>query len=188
MLQQLQAGSAVAFTRLYHRYSVRMYANIFKMIKDDQIAEEIVQDIFACIWQKRGELRFEQSFEAYLYRMGRNRVYDFYRKLRRDRSLYEKFKAVATEHYFHIEESLHFRESEAILQLAIAHLPQQQKKVFLLCKQEGCSYKQAGEQLGISQNTVKEHLVKANTTVRSFLHANFGAGLEILLLLFVTFL
>lgn len=182
LLQQLQAGNTCAFTRLYHHYSGQLYVNILKMVKDEQVTEEIVQDIFASIWQKRGELQFDHSFAAYLYRMAQNKVVDFYRKLSRDRSLYKKFKAITTEHYSHIEEALHYKENEAILRQAIAILPSQQKKVFQLCKKEGWSYKQAGEQLGISQNTVKEHLVKANTAIRNYLHANFAEALGLLLL------
>ncbi|MHA4806599.1 RNA polymerase sigma factor [Flavitalea flava] len=182
LLQQLQAGNPCAFTQLYHVYSGQLYVNIFKMVKDEQITEEIVQDIFTCIWQKRTELQFDQSFGAYLYRMAQNRVVDFYRKLTRDKSLYEKFKALTTAHYSHIEEALHVKENEALLRQAIASLPSQQKKVFQLCKRDGWSYKEAGEQLGISQNTVKEHLVKANVTIRHFLQGRFAGGLGLLLL------
>jgi RNA polymerase sigma-70 factor (family 1) len=185
LLEQLQVGSADAFTQLYNNYSVQMYANIFKMVKDEQIAEEIVQDIFTRIWQKRDTLRFEQDFAAYLYRMGQNLVHDFYRKLQRDRSLYEKFKALAIEHYTHIEEALHYRESEALLQKALETLSPQQKKVYQLCKMDGRSYKEAGEELGISALTVKEHLVKANLSIRNYLNANFDTALGLLLLVMI---
>lgn len=183
LLQQLRQGSAAAFTDLYNRYSEQIYTNIVAVIKDEMIAEEIVQDIFTQIWLKSAELTFDQSFGAYLYRMARNRVYDFYRKIRRDRNLSERFKAIATAHYSHIEERLHTRENAAILQKALDSLPVQQKKVFQLCKQEGCSYKQAGQHLGISLNTVKEHLVKANNRIRHILHSANAAGMELLILI-----
>lgn len=183
LLEQLREGSAVAFTKLYNAYSGQMYVNIFKMVKDELIAEEIVQDIFSRIWQKRDNLHFEKSFAGYIYRVGQNLVYDFYQKLQRDKQLYREFKTIATEKYTHIEETLQYRENEALLQQAMRALSPQQKKMYQLCKLEGWSYKQAGELLGISAFTVKEHLVKANRSIRNHLNGKANKALGVLLLI-----
>ncbi len=179
LLELLRNGDEAAFTELYHHYSGQLYVNLFKMVKDETLAEEIVQDIFTRIWQKRQTLQVEQSFPAYLYRMGHNAVHDFYRKLQRDRRLYQQFKALATEHYTHIEEALFRQESKVLLHQALDTLSPQQKKAYELCKLEGCSYKETAEQMGISPLTVKEYMVKANWAVRDYLdrHPEVTAGL-----------
>ncbi|MBS1737079.1 MAG: RNA polymerase sigma-70 factor [Bacteroidetes bacterium] len=170
LLEQLKAGSAEAFSQLHRQYSVQMYANVLKMVKDEQVAEEIVQDIFTRIWQKRESIQIEHSFAAYIYRIAQNLVIDFYRKLKRERNLYNRFKAAATENYSHIEEALHDKEYATLLQNALDILPPQQKKVYQLCSLDGHSYKEAGSHLGISPLTVKEHLSKAKSSIRQFIN------------------
>lgn len=185
LLARLRTGSADAFTQLYFAYCEQMYGNIFKMVKDKQVAEEIVQDIFTQVWQKRDTLQFNQGFAGYLYRMGQNRVCDFYRKLQRDRQLLEKFKVTVIERYEPIEEALYYRESNALLLQALESLSPQQKKVYSLCKIEGWSYKQAARQLGISPFTVKEYLSTASKAVRNYLNNHFDTALGSTLLIMI---
>lgn len=183
LLQQLQqAGGEEAFTTLYHQYSGQIYLNVLKMVKNQDIAEELVQDLFATFWQKRASLQIEQSLAGYLYRMAANKVYDFYRKMQADHTMLSHFKALATEHYSHIEEALQYRESEALLQKALESLSPQQQKVYQLCKTEGYSYKEAAELMGISPYTVKEYLVKANQSLRNYLNNNIDTALSLLFL------
>jgi RNA polymerase sigma-70 factor (family 1) len=177
----IREGDVVAFTQLYKQYSAQMYNNVLKLVKDELVAEEIVQEIFTRIWQKRSILNFEQSVIAYLYRVGRNLVNDFYRKLQRDQVMYDHFKAVATEHYTHIEEALQLHENERIMKKALSGLPPQQKKVYELCKLDGHTYKEASAMLGISPNTVKDHLSKANQFVKNYLLDNLDSTFSLLL-------
>lgn len=160
-----------------------MYANFLRMVKDEQLAEEFVQEIFARIWHKRETLQIEQSFSGYLYRAAQNMVCDFYRNLKQDRLLYNRFKAIATQNYTHVEESLHLKESEELLQKALNILPAQQRKVYQICKLEGYSYKEAGQQLGISPHTVKEYLVKANQSIRRHVSGNMDTFLELMIII-----
>ena len=173
MLIQLKAGQVEAFTQLYWIYSKKLYANIFKMVKDKQITEEILQDIFTGIWQKRETLEFNQILGPYLYRMSQNKVIDFYRKLKRDKKLLQKFKANATEYYEQLQEAIEYRESTRLLEQAVASLPTQQRKVYQLCKIDGLSYKEAAKQLDISIYTVKEYLSMANKAIRTYLANHF---------------
>jgi RNA polymerase sigma-70 factor (ECF subfamily) len=160
LLVQLQAGSADAFTQLYQAYAERLYYNILSLVKDGLTAEELVQDIFARIWQKRETIQIDTNFGAYLFAASRNRVYDFFRKLDRDHDLYACIKATASYEYSHIEEALLKREK------AINSLPHQRRRAFELCKIEGLSYKEASEKMGISLSTLKDHMANAREAIR----------------------
>lgn len=173
MLTQLQAGSADAFTQLYQAYSERLYYNILALVKDGLTAEELVQDIFSRIWQKRATLRIDTSFSAYLFTASRNRVYDFFRKLHRDHHLYATIKAAASYEYSYIEEALLSRENADILQKAIRSLPQQRRRAFELCKIEGRSYKEASEIMGVSLSTLKDHMANARASIRTYLSKHY---------------
>lgn len=185
LIALLKTGNELAFTQLYHRYSGKMYANMLRMVKDELIVEEMVQVLFSRIWHKRMSINYESDFSSYLYRTGQNLVYDFYRKLQRDRKLCEHFKSITTEHYTHVEEELQFRENEELLQKALAILSLQQRNVYQLCKLEGCSYKETASRLGISPHTVKEYLSKARQLVKTYILTKQESLISLLLLLYL---
>ncbi|HVK47848.1 MAG TPA: RNA polymerase sigma-70 factor [Pseudobacter sp.] len=180
LLLRLAKGDEAAFTALYRHYSGPLYINFLRMVKDEAIAEEIIQDLFSRIWLKRETINIEKNFSAYLYRTGYNLVMDFYRKVKRDQVLYDKFRQVATENYSHIEEILHLKDSQALISKALDTLPPQQRKVFELCRIEGHTYKEVAELLGISHHTVKEYFVKANQAIRKYIIGNVDTALGLL--------
>jgi len=183
LVEMLREGDQLAFEKLYKQYSARLYINVFKLVKDEQIAEELIQELFTRIWQKRAELNIESSFIAYLYRIAQNLVHDFFRKLQRDRKMQDHFISVTTEYYEHIEEALHYRESEGILQKALDQLSPQQRSVYQFCKIDGHTYKEAALKMGISPHTVKEYLGNANKAVKNFLLSNLDSSFSLLFLL-----
>lgn len=174
LLALLQLGDVTAFTQLYHQYSGKIYYNVLRMVKDEHSAEEIVQDLFTRVWQKRNLLKEDTNFAAFLYRVGQNLVIDFFRKLQRDRLLYANFKAIASESYSHIEEDLLYRESEGLLNEAMKLLSPQQQKVYKHCKIDGLSYKEAAALMGISVHTIKEYLSRANHIVQTYMIDHHG--------------
>lgn len=178
----MQAGSEEAFTTLYRHYSPRLYLNILRMIHDPALAEEIVQELFTRIWQKKESKGIQENFAGYMYRVGEHLVHDFFRKMQRDRRLLERFRAVAEKDYQYVEETLQFKQSTAILEKAIGHLSPQQKKVYELVKVEGCTYKKAAEIMGISPLTVKEYLVSTNKFIRNYVLTHMDGNIACLLL------
>lgn len=172
LLSRLRQGDQEAFTQLYHLYSERLYRNLLALVKSEQLAEEILQDIFVQFWEKRATIDIQSSFRSYLFRIGENKVHDFYRKARRDQKLHAYIKAAASEQYTHIEEALLSRENAGLLQQAIDTLPPQRRQVFEYCKLQGRSYREVSELLGISTSTINDHIVKATRDIRQFIYAN----------------
>lgn len=172
LLDGLRNGSESAFTQLYRNYNLSLYYNILALVKDEHIAEELVQDVFSRIWRQRYSINIEKSFSAYLFVMSRNRVFDFFRQVMRDQELYARIKAVASEHYDHIEQALFARENADLLRKAIATLSPQRRRAFELCKMEGFSYRQASEEMGVSLSTLKDHMVNALETIRLYISKN----------------
>ncbi|RAI99384.1 RNA polymerase sigma factor (sigma-70 family) [Chitinophaga skermanii] len=179
LLHDLQAGDAEAFTALYHHYSPMVYVVIQRMVKDPVQTQEIVQDIFSGIWKKHAELEIE-NLAAYLYKASHNRVVNFFRKIKQDRAQLQDFKVYVEEHYSHIEEALHYQESEALLQQVLSTLTPQQGKVYELIKVKGLSYKEAAAELNLSTYTIKEYLVSANKKIRLYFDNHIVTALFLL--------
>src|ERR1700744_855937 len=170
----MQSGSEEAFTALYRYYSPRLYLNILGMIRDPVLAEELVQELFTRIWQRRNCQGITEDFTGYMYRIALNLVHDFFRRMKRDRRLRQRFSFLAGECYEHIEQQLHQQQLSAILHEAIEQLPKQQKRAYELVKLEGQTYKKAAEEMGISPLTIKEYLVAANKSIRTNLSGHSG--------------
>lgn len=172
LLSGLRDGIDEAFTQIYRQYSERLYYNILALVKDELVAEELLQDIFVHVWQMREKIQIEKSLGGYLFRMSRNRVYDFFQSLKREGELYAHIQSIATDHYSHIEEAMLSRENADLVQKAIDSLSPKRKQAFQLCKIEGLSYKEASEQMGVSISTLKDHMAKARETIREYILKN----------------
>lgn len=176
LLIKLSNGDKYAFEMIYYRYKYRLAGNLLRMLKSEELAEEVLQDLFLKIWDTRSAIDPEKSFKAYMFRIAENMVMDYYRKASRDQKIRERLMASARESYSHIEEHIFDKENQLLLQSAIDLLPPQRKHVFTLCKLEGKSYKEVSEALGISHSTINDHLLKAN----KFLKQHFNPGAETL--------
>ena len=188
LIQEMQSGSEEAFTVLYHHYSPQLYLNILKLVRDPLLAEEMVQELFTRVWQKRANKGLAENFAGYIYRIGQHLVHDFFRKLKRDRRLRERFRASVTTTYEHIEETMQYRQSSVILERAIEQLSPQQKKVYELVKVEGCTYKMAAEIMGISPLTVKEYLTDTNKSIRRYVISHIDIAPAFLLCIALYFM
>lgn len=167
LLMKIMNSDHRAFHELYDHFSAQLYANILRMVRDSELASEVLQDVFMKIWEKRENLDPEKSLNAYLHQIARNLVYDHFRKLALDKKLESRFTMADTEAYSHIEEQLFYKESNQLFLEAIAKLSPQRKQVFTLCKLEGKSYHEVSKLLQISTSTISDHLLKSNKFIRA---------------------
>lgn len=173
----MQRGDKEAFTALYRHYSPRLYAGVLRIVKDADIAEEIIQELFTRVWQKREMQGLQENFTGYIYRIGQRLVFDFFRKMKSDRLLQQRFRSLAESAYDPVEKAVIDKESSRLLQRALEQLSPQQQRVYQLVKVEGCTYKQTAEILGISPLTVKEYLVATKKSIQHFMLSHMDNSL-----------
>ena len=164
----LKAGDEQAFKAVYDHFSHRLYGNLLKLVKSEEIARELLQEMFFKVWEKRGNIDPEKSFHAYLFRIAENMAYDFFRKVARDKKLQIHLMDRASEAFNHVEERLINKENRDLLQQAINALPPRRRQVFQLCKLDGKSYEEAALELGLSTSTISDHIVKATHFIRIY--------------------
>jgi len=161
LLVRLQDGDHMAFEILYHRHSRTLLAKLDKKLSSTFEADDILQELFIKIWDRREQIDPEQPFAGYLYRIAQRMLTDHYRKLARTSVLHDQ-----------VHDYLNGREMEHLLAVAVQQLPAQQQRVFQLCKVEGKSYKETAQLMGLSTETVHAHLVKATKTVKTYILNN----------------
>lgn len=141
-------------------------------------AEEITQDIFLNLWQKRDKLAEVDNLKNYIFIVSRNYLISQTRKNVHHFKPADFAAEVAQTSAAHYEN----KELGALLERAICHLPEQKRHVFRLIHLEGLSQKEVGLRLGIATRTVRWNLVSATNTVRDFLHRYYAGDLYLLFL------
>jgi len=166
LLLRLKDGDHNAFEEIYHLYKDKLIGNLLRMLKSRELVEELVQELFLKIWNGRQEIDPENSFKAYLFRIAANMTKNIFRSMYYDKQMRSTLLPVEERVYTHIEEHIVSQENKKILDNLLDKLPSQRRMVFTLCKLEGKSYREVGELLNISENTVNDHIRKANLTLR----------------------
>lgn len=172
LLLQMAKGDRDAFHTIYYHYAPRIYGKLLKVLHSEDLAAEVLQEVFVTIWQKHPTIDPSRSFRSYLFKIADNLTIDLFRRSGRDKVLMEKLIAASIDHYTHTEEWLESKERAGLLQQAIDALPPQRKAVFTLCKMEGKSHEEVGRLLNISPSTVNNHIVKATQFLRDYLSAH----------------
>lgn len=168
LLADIAAGDERAFRKLFDLYKERFYSVALKMTHSDEVAKDIVQDIFMNIWSKRESLLNIDNPSAYFFTAVYRRIYHHYRETAQEKKFL--IAALPTDALVNTtEEMVIAHESNELINQAVAKLPRQQKLVFKLSRQEGLSREDVASQLHISPNTVKNHLAEAIKFIRTFL-------------------
>ena len=172
LLSSLQLGNEDAFEQLYRIYSLQIFRKILSLVKEEEIAEELLQDVFLRIWEKRESIDPEKSFRSYLYCIAQNLVTDLFRRAAYDRKLLDHLVVATTELYNPIEDRLDLIDGETVLQQALNSLSPQRRKIYMLSKIDGKSYKEISSLLGISTSTINDHVVKGTKSLKMYLASN----------------
>lgn len=169
LLLLLRQSNAQAFEEIYNRYWSKLYSQAYKRLKFRDSTEEVIQELFADLWERRADLQITSSLEAYLRTAVKYLVINYFQReevRHRYLAYYEQNKNSETSC---TEEELAFNELENVLQQHVAYLPPQSKKVYELSRQHHLTIPEIAQQLNISEKTAENHLGRALRALRSSL-------------------
>ncbi len=174
----LREGDHTAFEALYNRHSPQLLVKLDGKLPETAQVDDIVQELFVRLWERREQIDPEKPFAGYLYRIAQRMLIDHYRRVSRNNLLYKEIVDEASRATNFTEEAFAAKETQKLLDDAMKGLTPRQQEVFQLCKIQGKSYKEAAEILEISPETVHVHLVKATQAVKShlFTHQKYISG------------
>ncbi len=155
----------------FNQYSNAVFRTAHRYLQSDDLAQDIVQEVFTTIWQKRGTLHDVKNIEQYLTTIARNRTFRELKKWSLELKLREEF---LQESELITQEEPEITPYNQLLKEAVALLPKQQKRVFELGKQEGLSHDAIAKQMNLSQGTVKNHMVRALSFIRQQVTERIG--------------
>jgi len=168
LLKRLNKGDEEAFEILFNTYKGRLYSFAIKLVKSDDLACDIIHDVFEKVWEKRKQIDHKSNFSSYLHTICKNQIFNFLKQASRREALKLEIIQYISRSQNTLEDDLYFREYEKIANEAVSQLPPRRKEVFKMCKFDGKSYDQTAADLGISRNAVKDHIVKASKFIKSY--------------------
>ncbi len=164
-----QEDDRAAFEQLYRRTLHALMGAIYKWSNDEAEAEDVLQELFLDLWEKRSKIRIQNEVFSYLYSMARYKIFDRLREKQLSEKQVQAWTLVMQEDAVL---TAAFREAEladreALVSSELSQLPAQMKKVYLLSAEQGKSIREISEELLVSPYTVKNHLQKIRKRLRT---------------------
>jgi len=176
LVKLMKKGDLKAFDIIFKKYSRRLYVFVFRYVKQEADAEEIVQEVFIKIWKSRDKINVYTSFESFLFTIAHNATVNLLKKRAIEQKYVEHVKSIQyIEESYELTDEIHYKELKQKFQGVFNELSPRQKEIFQLSREDGLSNKEIAEKLGISVQTVKNHLV----TTLSFLKSKLNNGMLI---------
>ncbi|MEJ2883612.1 RNA polymerase sigma factor [Pedobacter sp. GR22-6] len=161
LIALLKQGNHDALAEIYQRYWAVLYIQARKMLQDEELARDIVQEVFIGLWSSLSVLNISSSLAAYLYASVRNKVLNSIRDNQVRSDYIGLFALYLDDHRNTTIELLEEKELLQAIEEIIQNLPSKMREVFELSRKDHLSHKQIAEQLGISEKTVKKQISNA---------------------------
>ena len=158
LVELLISGSQEALGELYARYRNPLMNFCKKYMRNEADAEDLIQDVFLQLWEKRHSLDTVSSFAGYVQTMTQNKVFYTFRQSDIHSRFVRNMLTNGKDSMNKTEETIIDKDYAEFLDKIIESLSPMQKKVFRLSRIEGLTYKEIAELLQISADTVKEYV------------------------------
>jgi RNA polymerase sigma-70 factor (family 1) len=167
LISSVKRDDHYAFDKIFHKYGPSLFSFVVSVLKDESEAEEVVQDVFLKIWEKRRDLDSSLSFKSYLFTIALNTTKNIYRqKLYRERYKQDVALELNISQTSDVD-GIEYKNLLDYIDKIIEKLPPSRREIFILSKKEGMKNPEIAKLLNISEQTVKNQLVSAMKFLRS---------------------
>ncbi len=176
IMLRVAAGDESGFNYLVQKYHRAMIHFLFRMVRNQAVAEELAQDVFLRVYRSRESYRAEAKFTTWLYRIATNLAVNHARDTRHERAAQTLYLDAADEETGTtpdvaddeptVEQRLMRDERMAAIRRHVMALPERQRMAVLMHKYQGMDYRQIGEVLRLSESATKSLLFRAYQTLR----------------------
>ncbi|PTN07819.1 RNA polymerase sigma-70 factor [Mangrovibacterium marinum] len=162
----LKKGDISAFSALFGKYSERLYAFALSIAREPYIAEEITQQVFLKIWEKRHQIEEYFSFKSFLFSVTYSETISLLRKETAEKKKVNRWGEVASFETTETDYTVEFNNLELLTSEIIAGLPARRREIFILSREQGYSYREIADKLGLSVKTVENQISATLKTIR----------------------
>lgn len=156
------------FSEYFHTYYRQLCLHALHFMASVEEAEDVVQETFISLWNKKDEIDRIKSIKSYLYTAVRNNCLTRIRDAKPTTPLETlPSEAFPLDTYLTEEEQMNRAEMEARLWKMIDDLPERRREIFLMAKRDGMSYNEIAKQTGLTVKTVENHVFRAMHSLRT---------------------
>jgi len=174
LISRIKEGDESAFRIVFDLYSSKLYAFSYRFLKEKEPCQEVVQEVFLNLWINRAKLDNQYPIAPYLYTITRRLTLNVLRHVATSQCAMDKMwlnvKKVSNE----TEEEVFSEDLSRFTEQVLSKMPKQQQLIFRMSRHQELSYDEIAEELNLSRNTVKNHLVAALKTLRTQLNKAFS--------------
>lgn len=185
LILRLIGGGEDAFCELYATYKNRLIYFAMRFLKSREYAEDVFQDAFTVVWQSRRFINPDASFSSYLYTIMRNRILNQLRNAANEEKLKESILSQALDYTEDTKREVMLNDLKSLISHALQQLTPRQREIFEMSREAQLSHKEIADKLGISVNTVQEHISTSLKLIRTYLIKYSGSEYVDLLLLLI---
>jgi RNA polymerase sigma-70 factor (ECF subfamily) len=179
LLQKMIAGDESAFASLFGRYKAFIYHFVMKYVHSPLLAEDLTQEVFIKIWENRSNLSGVTSFKSYLFTTAKNHTLNCMKvAFRSEAALGLVVNGFVAERN-NTEDNLVHKEYIAFLSRVLETLPPRTREIFKMCREQEKTYDEVAQELGISRNAVKNHMVASMKVLSFSLKKELGISLGV---------
>lgn len=159
LIEQVKNGNNIAFAVLYDHYWQRVYNFTKLYITSSDSISEIVQDVFVKFWESRHLLDSNRKVEGFLFIITRNIIFNKTRsKIREDMFKMTVLRSIENEEPYNQEDRMVAEDLKEYIDRLIAVLPERQREIFLMSREENMTYREIALRCGIGEKAVERHI------------------------------
>ena len=165
----IRSITIAAYEELFMIHYKALALTAYRLLNDRNAAQDIVQDVFCTVWEKKDQLQITTSLKSYLFRMVINQSLNYLKKNKAQLSRETLYTSYLNTEVDTTTNGIDFKETEKRIEQAINSLPPTCRLVFVLSRYEQFSYKLIASELNISVKAVENHMMKALKSLRNIL-------------------
>jgi RNA polymerase sigma-70 factor (family 1) len=178
----LKDGDQHAFTEIYNRYWKLIYAHVYKMLREEDDAKDVVQEVFGNLWLRAASIKSTANVSGLLYIAARNKVFDLIGKNKVRADYIGEIASFISDSTNAQVDTIDEKRILEILEREIQKLPPKMREIFELSRKDDLSHKEIATKLNISEQTVKKQVQNALKVIKPKLN-DMGVSIAFLLLL-----
>jgi RNA polymerase sigma-70 factor (ECF subfamily) len=163
-IERIAEGDHGTFRRMFIQYYPKLKSFINRLVKSEEVAEDLSQDIFEYIWVNRKDLSDLKSLEGYLFGIARNKACNYLTH----KTVEEDYISSCTAGLagYMPDEEIQAKELELLIRMTVEQMPEQRRRVFVMSRVENLKNAEIAEKLNIFKKTVENHLNHALNRIR----------------------
>ena len=158
LFEKVKSNDLTSYEVIFKKYIKELYRFAFTYVRDSQIAEEMAQEVFLYVWEKRGQIEIQTTLKTYLYSAVKNKCLNYIKlELPKQQSMGDISEVMLSVSSGNQDEGEN-EQLKKYIKSAIDALPKKCRQIFLLSRNAGMTYEEIAEELDLSKKTVENQM------------------------------